>query len=75
MKTKKSIVCREVIRSRKGEVIGSKEVINEFYEADPEIECVTRAIIKLADGRVFINNVIKRTKKPRNQHTLNLLPA
>lgn len=74
MKITKSIICSQVIRSKKGEVIGYKEVINEFHENGAKIKCVTRGILKLADGRVLINKVIKREVKKKEGCTkLNLL--
>ena len=74
MKITKSIICSERIKNKKGEIIGSKEVINEFYENGTKIECVTRGIVRLVDGRVLINKVIQRIVKQKEDYiSLNLI--
>ena len=58
-----SIILDEVVRNKNGEVIASKEFVNELIRQGKIIKRVTREIIKLARGKVVINRVIHCSRK------------
>ena len=57
----KSTVCFHVVRSRQGEIIGSKRIVYEINDREDGIECVTRGILQLADGRALIDKIIRKS--------------
>ncbi|GEM_PF-3344755 len=70
----RSIVCTHIIRSRKGEIIGSREIIHEIIGQDNKVECTTRGLLKLADGRVLVDKILGRSFYKKKAYTeINLL--
>lgn len=70
-----AIVCGQRIKSRKGEVIGTREVVNEINDDGLNIESVTRVIVKMADGRILVDKVVQKGIYPssNNVRGINLL--
>ena len=74
MKVTKSIICSKIVKNKRGEIIGSKEIINEFHENGKYVEYISRGIVKFADGRVLINKIIQRIVKEKEEYIkVNLL--
>lgn len=70
-----SIVCHQVIRNRKGDVIGYREVVNEIQDDGINVESITRALLKMEDGRILADQIIKRDRSPAflKNYEVNLL--
>ena len=56
------IILDEVVRNKHGEVVATKQFLNEVIKHGKIIECTTREIIKLAHGRIVIDQVIHRSR-------------
>ncbi len=71
----KGIILDEIVRDKEGNVIATREFINEIVCKGSYSECVTREVIKLENGRIVIDQVIYRTKikKYNNHQATNLL--
>ena len=61
------IILDEVVRNKNGEVVATKQFINEVIKHGKIMECVTREVIKLAHGKIVIDQVVHRSQKlPRH---------
>lgn len=57
-----SIILDEVVQDEKGNVIATKELINEVTFCGEYSECVTREVIKFKDAQIVINNILHKSK-------------
>lgn len=55
-------IVDEVIKNREGETIANREIVCDIVSCGNILQCVTREIIKLYDGRIVIDQVLYRSE-------------
>ena len=69
------IVLDEVVKDRDGNIVATKELVNEIIFNGRHSECITREIVKLQNGRIVIDQLLYRSeiKHHKNYQSVDLL--